>query len=415
MPHGFTHEVWGFAKEEALSVLRRKAVQNDPLITYSDIAKEIRAIKFEPDDKRLHELLGEISVDENAAGRGMLSVLVVHKHGEHKPGPGFFVLAKRLGRKTSDPEELFVAELAKVKDANAASSMSMLERHNLRGRNIEALPFRIPEYPGISHPISRGMPKFYRPESLKDTVEGKTDRTNVFEKIVVGLYLRLGRAVPYAFFTIDGEIRSLDAGCMKFLLNRPKPEIELLTDAAGEITAVRPLPILVSRYRLLHENLLSQLDGGSVDAQLPFDITAPPDERRKAMSKQTIREGATAFRASIMATWSRRCAVSGTAVDCVIHAAHIFRYLGPQTNSPYNGIALRADIHALFDAHLISIKYESSKLFTCVSRSILGTEYGKLGRLEITLPSIRSNRPHRELVEFHYKHFAEREQKNNGA
>lgn len=413
MPQGFTHDVWAVAKEEALSILRRKAVQNDPLITYSDIAKAIRTIEFNSGDKRLHELLGEISLDENTAGRGMLSVLVVRKHGEHKPGPGFFALAKQLGKETSDPEEFFVTELAKVKNANAASSIAVSERYKLSGRNIETLPFRIPEYPGVSHPISRGAPKFYRPESLKDTVEGKTNRTNVFEKIVVGLYLRLGRAVPYAFFTIDGEIRSLDAGCMKFLLNRPKPELELLTDAAGEIIAVRPLPILVSRYGLLHESLLSQFDGGSADPQLPFDIADPPDERRKAMSKQIIREGATAFRASILATWSRRCAVTGTAVDCVIHAAHIFRYLGPQTNSPYNGIALRADIHALFDAYLISIRYESAKLITCVSRSVLGTEYGKFERAEITLPSIRTNHPHRELVKFHYEQFAEREQKRN--
>ncbi len=89
MPYGFAQSVWADAKEEALAVLRGKAVQNNPLITYSEIAGAIRAIEFNPDDKGLHELLGEISVDENAAGRGMLSILVVHKHGAHKPGPGF--------------------------------------------------------------------------------------------------------------------------------------------------------------------------------------------------------------------------------------------------------------------------------------------------------------------------------------
>jgi hypothetical protein len=410
MPHGFAQSVWAAAKEEALAVLRGKAVQNNPLITYSEIAGAIRAVEFNPDDKGLHELLGEISVDENAAGRGMLSILVVHKHGEHKPGPGFFALARQLGKKTSDPDQFFIAELAKVKNENATVSIAV-ERAKLNGRNIETLPFRIPEYPGVSHPISRGVPKFYRPESLKDTVEGKTNRTNVFEKIVVGLYLRLGRPVPYAFFTVDGEIRSLDAGCMKFLLNLSEPEIELITDSAEEIIAVRPMRTLVNRYKLLHEKLLGQFDEDSLDPPLPFDIADPPDERRKAISKQTIREGATAFRASILATWSRRCAVTGTAIDRVIHAAHIFRYLGPQTNSPYNGVALRADIHALFDAHLISIRYDSAKLITCVSCSILNTEYGKLRNVEIALPSTRANHPHRELVAFHYQQFAEREQK----
>src|SRR4051812_32856513 len=134
MPQGLTHEAWAAAKEEALFALRRKAIQSNPLITYSDIAEAIRTIEFKPDDKNLHELLGEISRDEDAAGRGMLSVLVVHKYGEQKPGPGLFVLAKQLGRNISDPEEFFVAELAKVRDANAATSIALLDRQRLIGR-----------------------------------------------------------------------------------------------------------------------------------------------------------------------------------------------------------------------------------------------------------------------------------------
>jgi len=40
-------------------------------------------------------MLGEISQEEDAAGRGMLSVIVVHKVGDMQPGPGFFQLAKK--------------------------------------------------------------------------------------------------------------------------------------------------------------------------------------------------------------------------------------------------------------------------------------------------------------------------------
>jgi hypothetical protein len=46
-------------------------------------------------------MLGEISL-EGAAGRGMLSVIVVHKDGDMQPGPGFFELAEELDRDTSD-------------------------------------------------------------------------------------------------------------------------------------------------------------------------------------------------------------------------------------------------------------------------------------------------------------------------
>jgi hypothetical protein len=64
-------------------------------------------------------MLGEISADEDAAGRGMLSVIVVHKSGDMQPGPGFFELARDLGRDTSD---ILVCWITELKKAHAAWS-----------------------------------------------------------------------------------------------------------------------------------------------------------------------------------------------------------------------------------------------------------------------------------------------------
>ena len=50
---------------------------------------------------------------KNASGRGMLSVIVVHKVGDVQPGPWFFELAKQLGRDTSDILKCWVEELRK--------------------------------------------------------------------------------------------------------------------------------------------------------------------------------------------------------------------------------------------------------------------------------------------------------------
>jgi hypothetical protein len=85
-------------------------------IAYSDLANEIRAIRLEPHERPLGYLLGEISEEEDAAGRGMLSVLVVHKTGDMKPGPGFFELAAQLGRDTSDTDLCWINELNLVYD-----------------------------------------------------------------------------------------------------------------------------------------------------------------------------------------------------------------------------------------------------------------------------------------------------------
>jgi hypothetical protein len=88
-------------------------------IAYGDLATKITTIRFEPDAHIFHALLGQISECENAKGRGMLSVVVVHKGGDKKgyPGDGFFKLAQELGRDTHDQLQFFVAELERVRKA----------------------------------------------------------------------------------------------------------------------------------------------------------------------------------------------------------------------------------------------------------------------------------------------------------
>lgn len=58
------------------------------VIAYSDLVGEIRTLDLEPQGDRLAHMLGEPG--ENGTGRGMLTVVVVHKHGDQMPGPGFF-------------------------------------------------------------------------------------------------------------------------------------------------------------------------------------------------------------------------------------------------------------------------------------------------------------------------------------
>lgn len=85
-------------------------------IAYSELAAQITAFHLEPHDIRLFRLLGEISSDEDKAGRGMLTAIVVHKSGDMQPGPGFFELAKSLGKNIKDPLACWVAEFNKVHD-----------------------------------------------------------------------------------------------------------------------------------------------------------------------------------------------------------------------------------------------------------------------------------------------------------
>jgi molybdopterin synthase catalytic subunit len=109
----FSQDEWDAAKSEARGLLIERARVRG-MIPYSELAEQIRSMNLEAHDQRLFHLLGEISSEENAVGRGMLSVIVVHKAGDMQPGPGFFELAKRLGRDTSDILRCWVEELKKV-------------------------------------------------------------------------------------------------------------------------------------------------------------------------------------------------------------------------------------------------------------------------------------------------------------
>ena len=111
--YGFSQAEWDAAKQEARNLMIARAKVRG-MIPYSDLATKIKTVHLEAHDQRLFHLLGEVSSEEDAAGRGMLSVVVVHKSGDMQPGPGFFELAKQLGRNTSDILKCWVDELKKV-------------------------------------------------------------------------------------------------------------------------------------------------------------------------------------------------------------------------------------------------------------------------------------------------------------
>lgn len=112
---GFSEDDWNAAKAEMRQILIER-VRSGPTISYSELAGSVNSIDFQPDSFAFHHMLGEISTEEDSQGRGMLSVIVVQKDGEMQPGSGFFELAKRLGRDTSDSLKFWSEELQWVSD-----------------------------------------------------------------------------------------------------------------------------------------------------------------------------------------------------------------------------------------------------------------------------------------------------------
>lgn len=72
-------------------------------------------------------------------------------------------------------------------------------------------------------------------------------------------------------------------------------------------------------------------------------------------TQQKVRIGQGAFRILVTNAYESRCAVTGESVVSVLEAAHIRDYAEQGPNLVRNGLLLRADIHKLFDAGLITV------------------------------------------------------------
>ena len=113
MPHGFSDAEWAVGVAEMTAILQRKA-SSLSMITYSDLSNQMTAVAIRYHDPAMDDMLLEVSRNEAAQGRGLLSVIVVHKHGDMEPGNGFYGLAQSMGLDVSDRTACWVSELHKV-------------------------------------------------------------------------------------------------------------------------------------------------------------------------------------------------------------------------------------------------------------------------------------------------------------
>lgn len=127
------------------------------------------------------------------------------------------------------------------------------------------------------------------------------------------------------------------------------------------------------------------------------------DERRVATAQIIRREQQGRFRSDLMDAYAGACAISGTSVETVLQAAHINPYRGRRSQVVQNGILLRADLHLLYDAHLISVEPDTHVLR--LSDRLGNTDYERynLKRLSETVRPELS--PSNDLLAVHYEQF----------
>lgn len=113
--HGVTRSSWRAAKTEARRILIERAKCRS-FITASQLTLRIAITKVKLSDTCLHALLNEISAEEEQQGRGLLSVLVVHKPNQMQLGEALYEPVQQFERPMPDLISFWVHEFNRVFD-----------------------------------------------------------------------------------------------------------------------------------------------------------------------------------------------------------------------------------------------------------------------------------------------------------
>jgi putative restriction endonuclease len=143
---------------------------------------------------------------------------------------------------------------------------------------------------------------------------------------------------------------------------------------------------------------------------LPFEMEEDPspfcivheDTATTGSRDVKLRPQQTLFRARILAAYQHRCAVFGTPIPETLDAAHIQPFRGPKSNHVQNGLALRKDVHALFDAGYFAISDDYRLL---VSERVTTPSYRALAGRRIRLPCARADHPSLDAIRWHRAQF----------
>jgi HNH endonuclease/Tetratricopeptide repeat len=125
------------------------------------------------------------------------------------------------------------------------------------------------------------------------------------------------------------------------------------------------------------------------------------DTRERLIASVVQRPGQSEFRRKLLTAYGGQCAITGCDVEQALEAAHITPYFGIESDHTTNGLPLRADLHKLFDAHLLSIDPESFRVY--VSPILQNSYYKTLHGTYLYLPEDDEYMPSKDALRNHWK------------
>lgn len=141
---------------------------------------------------------------------------------------------------------------------------------------------------------------------------------------------------------------------------------------------------------------LAAQEGGPDAEEEVLEALDLSDERTRSLRNVVVREGQGLFRAHLLRAYSGRCAITGTAVEQVLEAAHIRPYRGPNTNRTSNGLLLRADLHRMWDVGLLAV--DEHDLSVLLADQVTDPTYTQLRGRQIRLPEDPAQQPSPEAL-----------------
>ena len=165
------------------------------------------------------------------------------------------------------------------------------------------------------------------------------------------------------------------------------------------------LQTILDSYFRTRNPALPELDAErqKIESEGHFDAENLQDARRRIIVSIVQRQGQAEFRRKLLIAYGGRCPITDCDVESAIEAAHIIPYQGTQTNHPTNGLPLRADIHTLFDLHLLSIRPDTNEVV--IAPELVGTCYEDLADRKLTLPQDQKTAPNQNALSKHYEAF----------
>jgi putative restriction endonuclease len=258
---------------------------------------------------------------------------------------------------------------------------------------------------------ARGTPFLFKLKSPRNVIGGMG---------FVSFVERMSIRDAWEFFRRENGAESLEELRRRIAANRPGKAVSI-TDPIG--CFVLSQPTFFTSPIAKPEDWPKNLQGGkyySIDepvAQRVWrDVTVALSDREAPLAAsafggvgparvQSTRLGQGAFRKLVLDAYGRRCAVTGEHTVPVLQASHIVPFADVAQHEVTNGLALRSDIHTLFDQGYVTVTPDyqfvvSDRLREDFDNGKAYFEYAEQ-RPTISLPENRALRPNREYLDWH--------------